>query len=83
MRKLVFVALLASLAGCQSLGNMFGTTSRPKPQPAPYTPDPLHHTRGTWTAPVHDDYCNSPSGKRWRVSREWVTCRPCRQLANL
>jgi hypothetical protein len=42
MRKLVFVALLASLAGCQSLGNMFGTTSRPKPQPAPsYTPDPL------------------------------------------
>jgi len=42
MSKLLFVALLASLAGCQSLGNMFGTTSRPKREPvASATPDPL------------------------------------------
>ena len=41
MRKLLFVALLASLAGCQSLGGLFGTTSRPKREPVPYTPDPL------------------------------------------
>ena len=42
MRKLLFVALLASLAGCQSLGNMFGTTSRPKREPvAAPVADPL------------------------------------------
>ena len=44
MRKLLFVALLASLGGCQTLGGMFGggsTASRPKREPVPYTPDPL------------------------------------------
>lgn len=42
MRKLLFVALIASLAGCQSLGNMFGTTNRPKREPvATSSPDPL------------------------------------------
>jgi hypothetical protein len=41
MRKLLFVALLASLTGCQTLGGMFGG-SRAKREPAPsYTPDPL------------------------------------------
>ena len=44
MRKLLFVALLASLGGCQALGGMFSGTSRTKREaggPAPYTPDPL------------------------------------------
>jgi hypothetical protein len=42
MRKVLFVALLASLAGCQSLGGLFGTTSRPKREPVVSSaPDPL------------------------------------------
>jgi len=42
MRKLLFVALLASLTGCQTLGGMFGGgSSRARREPAPYTPDPL------------------------------------------
>jgi hypothetical protein len=42
MRKLLFVALLVSLGGCQSLGGMFSGASR-KREPAPYSssPDPL------------------------------------------
>lgn len=40
MRKLLFVALLASLTGCQTLSGMFGG-SRSKREPVPYTPDPL------------------------------------------
>ena len=44
MRKLLFIALLASLGGCQALGGMFSGTSRTKREavpPAPYAPDPL------------------------------------------
>ena len=44
MRKLLFVALLASLGGCQALGGMFGGSGRTKRDaapPAPYSPDPL------------------------------------------
>ena len=43
MRKLLFAALLASLAGCQTLGGIFsGTSNRTRREPAPsYTPDPL------------------------------------------
>ena len=43
MRKLLFIALLASLGGCQALGGMFSGTSRTKREavPPPYTPDPL------------------------------------------
>jgi hypothetical protein len=45
MRKLLFVALLASLGGCQALGGMFGGVSRTKREPGPaatpYAPDPL------------------------------------------
>jgi hypothetical protein len=43
MRKLLFVAVLVSVAGCQAFGGLFGggTTSRPKRESVPYTPDPL------------------------------------------
>jgi hypothetical protein len=43
MRKLLFVAVLASLAGCQTLGGMFGggTRSKREPIPAAPCPDPL------------------------------------------
>lgn len=42
MRKLLFVALLASLGGCQALGGMFGTSrTKRDAAPLPYTPDPL------------------------------------------
>jgi hypothetical protein len=40
MRKLLFLALLASLTGCQALGGMFNG-SRSKREPVPYSPDPL------------------------------------------
>ncbi len=42
MRKLLFVALLASLGGCQTLGGMFSGASR-KREAAPYSSssDPL------------------------------------------
>ena len=44
MRKLLFIALLTSLGGCQALGGVFGGTSRTTKRdaaPAPYVPDPL------------------------------------------
>ena len=43
MRKLLILALLASLTGCQAFGGMFKGTSRTnrEPGPAPYIPDPL------------------------------------------
>ena len=43
MRKLLLLALLASLTGCQAFGNMFtGRKREPAAAaPAPYTPDPL------------------------------------------
>ena len=42
MRKLLLLALLAGLTGCQAFGDMFtGRRREPAPAPAPYTPDPL------------------------------------------
>jgi hypothetical protein len=44
VRKLLLLALLASLTGCQAFGNMFGTGRKREPAAAPYTPytpDPL------------------------------------------
>ena len=42
MRKLLLVALLASLAGCQAISGMFSSTGRTKREPTTYSsPDPL------------------------------------------
>jgi hypothetical protein len=42
MRKLLVLALLASLTGCQTFGNMFaGRKREPAPAPVSGLPDPL------------------------------------------